>query len=199
MPSSYGADPKDLKPVKLDEATLVAIGRLIRAFAEFEELATLTIGAHAKINQSQSVIVLGKAGLATRLKMAEHLAKLAGSDHLDRFKAVFDTVGFRDLHQCRNAVAHGVLLGVDDDGMLAFLTDKTDEPQGSSTTQLVASYHPETIQKLSVVAEGAIEPSAKMLGLQSWLKRYQPQSLHPHKKGRKPRNRGDKPRPPPAP
>lgn len=129
--------------------------------------------------------------------MAEHLAKLAGGEALDRFKAVFDTPLFRDLHQCRNAVAHGTLLGIDEDGMYAFLTDKTDEPLGASTIQLVASYHPKTIELLSRAASEMIEPAAKKLGLQPWLKRYQPQSLRPHKKGRKPRNHGDKQQPPP--
>lgn len=186
MPSTYGHDRKELKQALLDDDTLAGIGRMVRAFAEFEELLTLFIGALAKLNQSQLVIILGRAALTRQMDMAENLAKIAGGKHLESYNATFNTTHFRDWHTCRNAVAHGTLLGVDDEGYLAFLTDKTDLPQGSSTVQIVVSYLPAYIRGMSKDAEAAVEPFARMLGLQSWLRRYQTQALLPHRKGRRP-------------
>lgn len=197
MPSAYGATHVTTKPIALSDETLIAIGRLVRAFAEVEELVTLFISALAKLNQSQAVIVLGKAALVRRLEMAEHLAKISGGEHLDRYNACFNTVEFRDAHTCRNVVAHGILLGEDSEGVLAFLTDKTDAPLGNSTIQLVASYQPKTINDWSLWTANNVEPMANHLGLQSWLKRYQPQALRPHRKGRLPRGAGGKSTPPP--
>jgi hypothetical protein len=197
MPNTYGHDHRELKPATLDEATLVAIGRLIRAFAEYEEILTLFIGALGKLNSSQLVILLGRTALTRKMDMAENLAKIAGGEHFHRYDATFNTPSFSDWHLCRNAVAHGILLGVDHEGYLAFLTDKTDQPKGSSTIQIVASYLPDTIQKTAAQAEANSAVFAQALGLQSWLKKHQPQALLPHRKGRKPSARHDKQPPPP--
>lgn len=194
MPSTYGSDQKTVQPIELDDSVLASIGRLVRAFAEIEELVTLFIGALAKLNQSELVIVLGRAALSRRIEMAVDLAKLDGGQHARKFIESFKSSEFRDMHVCRNAVAHGTLMGVDDDGMLAFLTDKTDSPLGNSSVQLVACYHPKTIKALSEAAANSIEPVAKGIGLQSWLKRYQPQALQPHRKGRIKRGDGAKPK-----
>lgn len=197
MSISYGGTPSTTQPVVLADATLIAIGRLIRAFAEIEEILTLFISALAKLNQSQAVIILSRAQLTRRLAMAEQLATIAGGEHLERFKACFATTEFKNAHACRNAMAHGILLGVDEDGMLAFLTDKTDAPDGSSTIQLAACYKPETIVAWSIWADNNVGPIAKTLGLQSWLKKHQPQSLLPHRKGRIPKGSGGRPKSPP--
>ena len=197
MPSTYGADHADLKPAKLDDPTLAAIGRLVRAFSEYEELVSLYIGALSRLNQSELVVLLGRTAVTRRLEMAEMLAKLAGEEELARFKAAFHSPQFKDIHQCRNAVAHGILLGMDDTGMLAFLTDKTDaQPDDGSTIQIVASYHPKLIESISIMAEGSIDSVADHLRLRSWLKRHQPQALRPHRKAQPRRGKGGKPQPP---
>lgn len=193
MPSQYSGETAKLKYVALDDAVLLSIGRLVRAFADYEEITNLFIAGLTKLTQSQALILLGRAGIANRLKMAEHLAKITPGEHLDRFKKAFDTDFFRDAHQCRNATAHGTYLGMDDEGFVAFLTDKTDNPVGQSTVQIVISYLPATIKEVSLAAAKNVDPMAKILGLETWLKKHQPQTLRPHKKGRLPRNRGDKP------
>ena len=197
MPHSYGATHVTTQPIVLGDDVLASVGRLIRAFAEIEEIITLFISALARINQSQAVIVLGRAQLARKIAMAEQLATIAGGQHLERYKACFNTAEFKDAHTCRNIMAHGILLGVDNEGMLAFLTDKTDAPEGSSTIQLVASYKPEAIAGWSKWAASNIVPIATALGLPTWLKRHQPQALRPHRNGRIPKGSGGKSKTPP--
>jgi hypothetical protein len=197
MPSTYGATHETTQPVVLSDEVLLAIGRLIRAFADIEELLGLFISAHTKLNQSQAVIVLGGTQLTRRLAMAEQIATIAGGEHLDRFNACFKNDWFRDAHTCRNVVAHGILLGETPDGEIAFLTNKTDQPSGNSTVQIVGSYLPKAIIANAETSASNLEPMAQTLGLQSWLKRHQPQALGPHRKGRLQSGQGGKQAPPP--
>lgn len=197
MPSTYGSTHETAAPIPLSDEVLLGIGRLVRAFAEIEELLTLFISALAKINQSQAVIMLSRAQLSRRLSMAEQLATLSGGKPLERYNLCFGSAAFKDAHTCRNVMAHGIYLGVDSAGMLAFLTDKTDAPVGASTMQLVACYQPETILSWSKWAAENIEPMAEALGLKPWLKRHQPQPLLPHRKGRLPKGGGVKQKTPP--
>lgn len=199
MPHSYGATHVTTQPIALGDDVLASVGKLMRAFAEIEEILSLFICALAKLNQSQSVILLGRAPLSKKLAMAEQLAAIAGGQHLARYSACFDIAEFKDAHTCRNIMAHGILLGLDSEGMLAFLTDKTDAPEGPSAIQLVASYSPATIAGWANWAANNIEPIASALGLRSWLKRHQPQALLPHRKGRLPKGSGGKQARPPQP
>lgn len=164
MSHSYGATHSTTQPTSLNDDVLVSIGRLIRAFAEIEEIVTLFISALAKLNQSQAVIILSRAQLTRKLAIAEQLATIAGEQHLERYKACFATVSFKNAQECRNIMAHGILFGLGEDGLLAFLTDKTDAPEGQSTIQLVASYHPDTIASWAKWAADSVEPIARLSG-----------------------------------
>ena len=67
MPKSYSPESTHIKPTKINKETLAAIGRLIRAFAEIEDLLTL------HICNLTSVPAMSK-----RLEIAEYFAKTAG-------------------------------------------------------------------------------------------------------------------------
>lgn len=151
----YETSPRNLKPCKIEDRTLLEIGRLVRAVAEIEDIVSLFICALAEISESKMVILLGRTPLSRRLEAAKHLAKLLGPNVEDLHTKCF-TKEFYDIIECRNALAHGTLLGINDEGRYAFLTGKTVEPDGQSAIQVVLNYRHEDIEVFAKSAESSI-------------------------------------------
>lgn len=99
-----------------------AIGRLLRAFAEFEDCLFLFICALSKLNESQGDAILSKNGYAQMLKIARQLAGFRDDAASKVWDAVF-TPGLARITDVRNAITHGVYLGKSTDGGIVFLTN----------------------------------------------------------------------------
>jgi hypothetical protein len=164
MARAYATKPSKITPVKLSADTLTSIGRLVRAWAEIEDLITLFICKSMGLNESQSVLLIGKQGISRKLQIAAYIAK-ADSPAAAALHAHIFGDKFYDLHHCRNAVAHGVLLGKTEAGTIAFLTSKTDEPLDGGAIIEVASFTEETIAACARIAEAAIPKIEKTLKL----------------------------------
>ena len=198
MPPSYGSEEQALSPAKLPHKTLADIGRLIRAFADLEDLVTLYICNLAEISESRALVLLGRAALTRRLQMAEYLAQMTGKGIAGLHKQIFNA-GFRDALECRNAVAHGILLGKTKDGRYAFLTSKTEPPTGKSAIQLAISYDPISISGYAKLAEAAVPLIEKHLKLQGLRAERLQRPLLPHRKAQPQRKPSSKRETPPLP
>jgi hypothetical protein len=193
MPRTYGATACELKPAALTTETLSDIGRLVRAFAEIEDILDLHIACLAGISETKVTILLGRTAISRRMEIAETLARLRPDKALEVHLSAFK--GFGDISDCRNAVAHGKLLGVDDDGKLAFLTFNSAPPSGEAAIRVAFSYHPETIKLLATTAEAAIPTLERMLQVEALRAERLLRPLQPHSKARVAKSA--KPPPPP--
>jgi len=200
MPRTYSATGGPVTATKLSESTLTEIGRLVRAFAEIEDLITLYICNLAELSESRASILLGRTAITRRLAMAAYLAKTTGPE-ITALHAQLFNAGFEECLLCRNTVAHGVLVGLTDENRFAFLTDKTEDPLGDSAIRIVISYTHEDIKIYADLAESAIPIITYNLKLETLRDRRLQQSLLPHRKGRIPKSGkgSQKPPPPPSP
>lgn len=192
MVRTYGDKEERFTATKLPAKVLTDIGRLIRAFAEIEDLITLYICNLAEINQSRALVLLGKAAITRRLEMAEYLAQMTGPEITAEHGKIFNS-GFRDALECRNCAAHGVLLGKTSDGRYAFLTDKTAPTSNESAIQIAITYDAESISAYAVVAERAIPQIEKRLKLQELRAERRQRPLLPHRKAQPRRQPSVKP------
>lgn len=183
MKPVYAADAIGVTPHPLDEPTLLAIARLIRACAELEDLVNLFICNLAEINESRMVVMLGKSAISKRVEIAEYLAKM-GSKSAQELSTWAFNEGFWNTFRCRNDVAHGVLLGRNDDGAWSFLTAKTETPEGPSAIQIVSSYTTEFLQAMADAAEAAISQLETKLKLKEMRQARHGRPLGPHRKAR---------------
>jgi hypothetical protein len=185
MARNYSATPSKLKAAKLNQKILASIGSLIRAFAEIEDLITLFISNLAGISESKAVVLLGRTNISRKLEIALYLAKMTNQRVTTLHKKLFGS-DFSEVLECRNAVAHGVLLGKwnddDKDTLYAFLTSKTEEPTGSSASQVVISFTAERLAEVAQVAEKSIPIVERLLQLEPLRQRRLGQSLGPHRK-----------------
>lgn len=182
MPKSYSPESTHIKPTKINKETLAAIGRLIRAFAEIEDLLTLHICNLTSVPEGRIIVLLGRTAMSKRLEIAEYFAKTAGANALAAHKNVFNRT-FQDALGCRNAVAHGTLLGRTQHKELTFLTAKTEVPTGTATLLVVESYLPKNIIAYAKMAELAVPLIEKNLMLQALRQARLRKPHSPHPKG----------------
>lgn len=196
MPRTYSDKEQQLKPTTLPDGVLLAIGKLVRAFAETEDLVNLHLCNLAETTESRIIVLLGKTAITRRLEMAEYLAQMAGEHVADLHKKVFNA-GFREALECRNTVAHGLLLGETEDGSYAFLTSKAEVPTGKTAVQLAITYTAESIKEYARLAEDAVPLIEKHLRLGVLRRTRLGRPLHAHRKARPQRIPSAKKKPPP--
>jgi hypothetical protein len=169
---------------------------LIRACAEIEDLIALFICNLAEISASKAIVLLGRTAVTRRVEIAEYLASMIGPHCTALHRQNFDAA-FWEILSCRNAVAHGVLMGRDKEGRYAFLTSKTAETEVPSAIQIVESYLQSDIEIYAKAAEVAIPLFVKNLKLEPLRAERLARPLFPHRKGRPQRGRGAKQQPQP--
>lgn len=196
MKPTYSDKFTNVRAAKLGDRTLIAIGRLIRACAEIEDLVNLFICNLAEINESRMVVMLGKTPISKRVEIAEYLAKLKSPNTAELADWAFNE-GFWSTFRCRNTVAHGKLLGLSDDGAWSFITAQTEVPDGPSASQLAASYSTSYIEAVANSAEATIPLIEERLKLKAQREERYTRPLRPHRKGLRQQNKGAKPSPPP--
>src|SRR5688572_5544958 len=111
MPTTYSPKGTSIRPYELTAEQHAAIGRLVRACAEIEDIINLRLYDLADIIEGVGMVFLGRTSVVKRLELLRLLSQGRGSDAYDLYKQAFDNTDYRDLVSMRNTVAHGYLLG----------------------------------------------------------------------------------------
>lgn len=187
---------KALKPCEIDRESYAHIGRMIRAFAEIEDIVTLYICKLAGISESTGQVLLGRMPLSARIAAARYLAKTKNPKIVALHDQIFDA-RFSESNRLRNAFAHGVLLGVSDDGYYAFRTTDTVEPDSETAKLTVIRAHPKTIKGYADDAVNTVPKIAKALQLDAFRQTRHERPLADHPKRRpQPTKKAKRQRPP---
>jgi hypothetical protein len=140
----------------LDRTTLLAVGRLVRACAELDDIVLLYLCVIS--GRPEADVRTWLRGTTDRLDTAKAAARKLG------MAFVFgDENLLREAIECRNTVAHGIFVGADEDGRFAFLMDRLDPTR---MAQEVRSYTPADILQMADQAEWLIGLyETKLLGI----------------------------------
>lgn len=177
MPIQYLQTDPVLRPGKLSANDLRAIGRLIRAFSELEDILTLFLFKITRVGNGAGRALLGHQPISKKTVIAQQFLE-KGSKDFKNLKDTYLSERFSDVQRCRKVCAHGILLGVDQKGWFAFQTDGIDAVLGETMAMRVLHYPPSLIYKLSMDAEAMIAQFEQALGMQSSReKRYTPPLL----------------------
>ena len=183
---------------ELTDGALLAIGRIVRACAEWEDMLKLYIFDLAGVSQSVGVVMLGRTPFSTLTTMAQYLSKMAGEDSLKSYKFVFES-SLKNAIACRNAVCHGVFLGIDQSGHYGFLTTKTAEPENGVSVQLVENYSEQTLAAIADAITSSLPVIERELNVGPSRQKRFGRSLQHHRKGQNQPRRSAKPKLPPKP
>jgi hypothetical protein len=190
MPPTYSAKASSIRPYKLTNDQLTAMGRLIRAFAEIEDIVNLRIALLARTSTANVAIFLGRAGLANRLKILKLLSEGEGLQAEELFAQTFDNPAFLDLHSARNTLAHGRLLGLDEAGRITFQVIEPSAIDSDAVHLTAYAYSPELLADLAQRAEGLIPQMETDFGLTALRETRRAQALGPHSKAQPTGQRG---------
>lgn len=175
--------PSKLSRTTISDETHADIGRLIRAFAEIDDMLTAHISDLAHTSESRGSVLLGRSPISTKIAVALYLAKMEDQTAIDVHNSVFDADEFKHSLKCRNAVAHGALLGENENGELSFLTTTTLNPDNDAASMEVLSYTPDRIKACANAMTDAVPRIEKVLKLSALRERRLLRSLEPHPKG----------------
>jgi hypothetical protein len=196
MVTYYSPDTVELKQEDLGNPEFAAIGRLIRACADIEDLVTLAVADLMGSSEAAVVVALGQTPISKKLAIGNYLAGTRDADWVARFAECFGQ-DYKEIIVCRNAVAHGVLVGRWADGRWAFLTARTEPPLPGATFQQVISFKTQDLNLYAGLAEELAKYIEQTLGLATQRKLRHGRSLLPHRRSQpKPKQGAKRKRPP---
>lgn len=194
---SSAASALTAKPIS--EADYTHAGKIMRAFAEIDDMLTLHIGNLTGVDPARATILLGRSPLSAKINTAATLAKLASAAAAATHATVFDSTLLVIGQKFRNALAHGTYLGVDSDGAYAFLTPTPTDASAERLQLEVLAIDPASLADVATKLLVALPEIERVLRLTTLRQRRFPQRLEAHPKGQPQRKKGAKHQRPPKP
>lgn len=154
----------EIRNVRLSQVALTAIGRIVRVCADLEDLVNLWICKLAGTPESTTSVLLGRSNISTKINIAEGLANLSSAESLRLHKRIFDD-GITKLLACRNATAHGVLIGRTKAGVWMFNTATTVGYEGDTLHRRADGYKTNPLKGIASVCEERVRVIPNLLGL----------------------------------
>ncbi|WP_129586371.1 hypothetical protein [Sphingomonas montana] len=182
MSSPYSSKGAALTPYALSQEDYAAIGRLVATCAQLEIRVNLWLSKLASITPGALDIILGTMPISGKVKLLETFAELAGADSLKKYKAIFAHEWWKATFDVRNILCHGVPLGKDENGLLAFKSVRLVGKKVGKATFAISTVKMETLPSMTDFAEGAIGPMSAELELTSLLEKHLPTAVGPHPK-----------------
>ena len=182
MTKVYHATVPAIKPALLDARAYAAIGRLVRSCSDIEDYLTLYICRLMNLSESKGRVLLGQMPVSAKVKVAERAAQLNGIEEEQVFAEWFDVEEFLGIFQARNAVAHGILLGVTDADEFVFRTSTVLSLDTKSSSWESLAFSSEMLENRADAANIGLENMPVALGLQTLLQKRQRLILGPHPK-----------------
>lgn len=198
MKPEYSHEDQKVKPTRLGAATLMYVGRITRAFAEIDDLITRRIATLMGISLGETVLMLGPTRIRKKIDIAENLAKRRSPAEHEKHAAAFPPYLFQ-LMSVRNKLAHGALLGEDEDGKLTFLSSDVGDVSDETVKLVTYGFTRAQLGDWASDAEKFVPAIEAIFELSASRQKHLQEGLRAHPKGRKPkslkRKRGDPPQP----
>lgn len=182
MTRTYSPKPSGLQPFTIPPDQMLSMGRIVRACAELEDILTLFLCGLADIGEGQATFLLGRTAISQKLEITAAFARSHGGDKEKRFKQCFESEVFKDIIRCRNLIAHGVLLGLSDEGMITFRTIATDGADSRGVRMEAVSHRLDHFENVAKIAELAVTELEAYLNVQPLREIRRQQSLERHSK-----------------
>ncbi len=197
MIEEYPSRPEGLTDKPLPEEFYPLAGRLVRAFADFEDLVLRALAARVGVDSDQVRLLIGFQPLSKLNELLSYVAKTTGPECESMFAPVLDAI--KGPMKVRNIACHATYIGTDASNNLFFLTNKlltypssgqlNFEAVGISIETLANAVERMDIMLPALTEAWQLETSLKT-HLQRQLKDHpKAQNAHQRQKGRIPRQK----------
>lgn len=184
MPVTYSPKGSSIRPYALTDAQHAAIGRLIRACAEIEDIINLRLADLTGVTEGIVLVFLGRASISKRLEILRIASQAKGERAVDLHNQAFDNENFREVFGVRNTVAHGRLMGLTDDDHVAFSVCEMQGIDSNTVHMTVSAYNHEAFAIMAHRAEDVIPQMEAVFGLTSLRETRRGPTIDPHNKTR---------------
>lgn len=192
----YASTPSSVKPYSLSNEELLDIGRLVRACAEIDDIINLHLYNLADITEGTGIILLGRMPTSARLNLVEAFAKSKGPEQVESYRQAFGNEHYKAIIRCRNTVAHGTLMGVTDNDLVAFQVQDTQGVGDNKVITTVNAYSHDAFGQFAGQAEDIIPQMETKFGLRALRENRRAPTLSPHSKSQPKEPRKARRRPP---
>lgn len=169
----------ELKSCRLTRRGHTLIGRLIRATAEMEDMATLYLSLLLGIGEDKVALMLGKSPFRNRTALAESIEKATPEKEPIIAQFIKET---ELIFAVRNAIAHGVLLGSNDSGKYAFLTSNSSGAIDDKISRDVLTFGDDDLEVFAKEAESVATRMETNLGVAALRAERLTRPLRGHRK-----------------
>lgn len=187
---------KRFLPYQLTDDQLLAIGKLLRLCAEIEEIVDVHLCNVAEISEGQMHVLLGQSSAARKVKVAEVRAKSLGKACSDAHKACFNHPEYIKLVRCRNAMAHGQMLGLTETNQIAILISEVTASDAETVAVKVRVYGHDDFAAFANVAAQLIPEFDRVLRTKALREKRREQfrgRAQPHQGSRPPTPKPQRP------
>ncbi|WP_156950399.1 hypothetical protein [Hyphomonas oceanitis] len=165
----------------------LAIGKIVRAVAEIDDILTLAISQLITVSESKTAVLLGRMQISRKIAVARMLAKMHDPDVSEIFTKVFEQP-FSDIIDLRNALAHGTLLGVTEGGDLYFESPEIERTEGEAVVARARGWPISSILGWASQMDAYIQFFETGLQVQELRQGPSRREMQGHPKGRKKSN-----------
>lgn len=153
MNEDYTNAAHGVQPCGLSDEDMASIGKIVRGCAEIEDILSLHLCQVADISEGQFLVLLGRATMRSKEVIAGQLAKAKSPAAHAAHKACFGSDAFDKLVGCRNAVAHGVLIGKDSDGRMLFRTATANKASDDVVAVKALKFSSDDLKAFAAIAD----------------------------------------------
>lgn len=177
----HSAVGSGLSPFVISEPMYTAMGRLLRACAEIEDIVGLHLGRLGGLTEGQVLVLMGRSSISRKLKAARQFAAAHGGEVLTSHDNCFENPTLRAVILARNVAAHGILLGATDDGRVAFRVESEPKIDTDMVSIATETYEPTAFADFAEIAEDAITQLHEQLKLSNVAVERRAKGLQPHR------------------
>lgn len=186
MPRPYGKDIVDIIPGKMLRSEYTAIGRLVRACAELEDILNHWIAKLSVTPPQNLYLLLGTTPVSKKLELAWEFAQVSGTQFEQLHRNSFKHEAWDDVFATRNFLCHAVFQGRTKQGLLVFRTSKIIGRRQGHVMFSVECISAGMIEALAKVAEHAIPSLERDLGVAASREGLRQKTAGPHPKAVQP-------------
>ncbi|TCQ06222.1 hypothetical protein [Sphingomonas sp. PP-CC-3A-396] len=180
----YSTVGSKLRPFQITEPMFTAMGRLLRACADIENVVTMHLGRLGGFSEGQLLVLIGRSSITKKVKAARQFALAHGPDQVATHDMCFDNHAFRAIIRGRNVAAHGVLLGLTDDDRVAFRIETEPKVDSDMVSIETLTFAQDAFATLAATAESAVPRLKAELELKPAFEAREGLGLHPSRKAK---------------
>lgn len=184
MAKIYGQGGQELVWSPISDELLICIAKIIRCFAEMEDILTLHLAKMSRIDEVALSVLLSGPSFLAKKDMAVMISKTIGGECEAATKKWFSNDAIETIRIARNTLAHGVYIGLIE-GNPSFREMRNEGVDDGTILNRVSTYKVSKLQGMATYMESSLPVMEEELHVAQWRLDRRSESPEAHPKAAK--------------